>query len=67
MRWHLLQAVVAFAVLSANIYWDLTPNPMIAGGWAVMAAIAVTWIIAKGFEVREMGLAAVVRGLRKKT
>lgn len=43
------QLLIAFAVLSANIYWDWTPNGYLAGAWAFMAAYAATfgplWVI----------------------
>ena len=43
------QILIAFGVLSANIYWEWTPNGYLAGAWAFMAAYAATvgplWII----------------------
>jgi hypothetical protein len=42
MLWMMFQALVAFAVFSANIYFGLTTNGYIAGGWAFMAAYALT-------------------------
>ena len=48
---HILQMLVAFAVLSANVYYEWTPNGYLAGLLAVAAAWAVTvipfWIIDK--------------------
>lgn len=44
-KWIALQCLTAFAVVSANIYWEITPNPYLAGfaGWG--AAYGVTWLI----------------------
>jgi hypothetical protein len=67
MRWRLFQALIMMLVLFANIRWQLTDKPMIAGGWGLIAAISATWLVVKYQEAREIGLAAVIRGLRKKT
>jgi hypothetical protein len=43
--WMILQLLIAFAVLSANIYWQLTPNGFVASLGAFGAAYSVTWLI----------------------
>lgn len=40
--WLLFQGLVAFAVFSANIFFGWTTNGYIAGGWAFLAAYALT-------------------------
>lgn len=42
MLWIVFQALVAFAVLSANVYFEITPNGYLASAWAFMAAYALT-------------------------
>ena len=42
MFWVLFQALVAFCILSANIYFGFTSNGYIASAWAFMGAYAVT-------------------------
>lgn len=42
-----MQLVVAGLVLSANVYWELTPNPYVAAGMAIGACLAVTACIVK--------------------
>lgn len=59
MGWRILQAAVALAVLFANIYWQWTPNGVLAGLWAGMAAIAVTWTVGKAVDIRRFGWAAL--------
>lgn len=43
--WLLFQLLVMFAVLSANIYWELTPNGYLASGIALGVAFGLTWLI----------------------
>lgn len=43
--WLVLQLLIAFAVLSANIYWQLTPNGVVAALGAFGAAYLVTYCI----------------------
>lgn len=38
----MFQGLVAFAILAANIHFELTKNAYIAGAWAFMAAYALT-------------------------
>lgn len=66
MKWHLLQALVAFCVLSANEYYGVTEYRGVVAGWAVMAAIAVTWLIQQGIDARRFGLSTVIRGWKRK-
>ena len=51
MRWHILQAVVAGLVLSANIHWQLTPNLVVAaisaGAAAWLVTEAVNWLLVR--------------------
>ena len=43
--WLTIQLLVAFAVLSANIYWQITPNGVVAALGAFGAAYSVTWLL----------------------
>jgi hypothetical protein len=45
--WLLLQSAVMIAVLCANIYWQLTPNGVLAG----LLAIGAAWIVTKAVSV----------------
>lgn len=60
MGWRLLQALVAGLVLSANVYWQWTPNGYLAAAWAGMAAVAVSWLIGKLLDWRKYGLSVVL-------
>jgi hypothetical protein len=42
--WLILQVLIAFAVLSANIYWQITPNGLVAALGAFGLAYSVTWL-----------------------
>lgn len=43
--WLIFQGLVAFAVLSANIYWQITPNGVVAGAAALAAAYLATLLV----------------------
>lgn len=43
--WMVLQLLVAFAAISANIYWQFTPNPVVAGLMGFGAAWLVTYCV----------------------
>lgn len=45
MGWKLLQAAIVFAVVCANIYWELTPNGFLAVAIGVGVAIGVTALL----------------------
>jgi hypothetical protein len=40
--WLLLQSAVIFAVMASNIHWQWTPNPYVAGLYAIGAAVGTT-------------------------
>ena len=40
--WKLLQALIVFGVLCANIYWAWTPNGLLAGILGLLAAYILT-------------------------
>ena len=42
MLWRVGQILIVLAVLWGNIYFELTDNPLIACGWAFMAAYGIT-------------------------
>ena len=42
-----LQAAIVLAVLWANIYWELTPNPMLATGLGILIALFVAAGVSK--------------------
>ena len=42
MLWRIYQALIAFAVATANIVYGWTDNNYIVAGWCLMAAYAVT-------------------------
>ncbi|HXP66426.1 MAG TPA: hypothetical protein VN815_13195 [Steroidobacteraceae bacterium] len=42
--WFLIQGLIVFAVGTSNLYWHWTPNPYVAGGLGVAAAMLVTLI-----------------------
>lgn len=66
MRWRFFQAVVAMAVLFANIRFEITDNGYLASVWAGLAAIAATWIVDKALDLRRYGWKAVLPGIGKK-
>lgn len=49
--WHLLQGIVFLAVFLSNIRWQWTPNGLLAGGIAVGAAFAVTWVASTAYDL----------------
>jgi hypothetical protein len=51
--WLIIQLLVAFAVLSANIYWQLTPNGVVAALGAFGAAYSVTWLLSRLLDYRK--------------
>lgn len=59
MGWRILQALVAFLVLSANIHWQLIKYPMIACIVAGLAAMFVTWLIIGIIDLRRYGWRSV--------
>ncbi len=50
--WLLFQGVVVFAVVSANIHWQITPNPILPAAWGMMLAYALTWLLIRAVELR---------------
>lgn len=42
MLWMMFQALVAFSIISANIYFGFTQNGYIAAAWGVCGAYALT-------------------------
>jgi hypothetical protein len=50
--WAALQSVIFLAVVSANIYWELTPNPLVAVMVGAALAYGVTRIIVHRLEGR---------------
>lgn len=51
MSWRIFQALIVGAVLSANVYWQWTPNGYLAAIWAGMAALALTWLLSKAIDL----------------
>jgi hypothetical protein len=53
MWWFILQMLVVFAVMAANIHWQIFPNDAngayVATGCGLVAAMFVTWVL---FNVR---------------
>jgi hypothetical protein len=47
MLWRIFQALIMFAVLSANHYYGWTPNGVVSGVWAILAAFVVTVAIVR--------------------
>jgi hypothetical protein len=50
--WLILQVLIAFAVLSANIYWQITPNGLVAALGAFGLAYSVTWLLSRLLDYR---------------
>jgi hypothetical protein len=65
MGWRILQALVAFMVLSANVHWQLIDNPLVAAVNAGCAAIAVSWLVGKAIDLRRYGWRATVLSREK--
>ena len=42
---YVLQSAIIFAVMASNIHWQWTPNPYVAGLYAVGAAVGTTAIV----------------------
>ncbi len=42
MGWKLLQLAVFTAVVGSNIHYEWTPNPLVSGAAAALAALAAT-------------------------
>jgi hypothetical protein len=40
--WLFLQSLVIFAVVASNIRWHWTPNPYLASGLGILAALLLT-------------------------
>lgn len=45
MWWQLFQLVVVGLVMSANVYWQLTPNAYVAGITGAGVAYCLTWLL----------------------
>lgn len=48
--WHIFQMLVVFGVVSANIYWKITPNPYLAAIIGGVVAYGLTWLIGRAWE-----------------
>ena len=49
--WKLLQALIVFGVLCANIYWEWTPNGLLAGILGILAAYILTILPLQIFDL----------------
>jgi hypothetical protein len=67
MRWRFFQAMVAMAVLFANIRFGITDNGYLASVWAGLAAVAATWLVGKALDLRRYGWKAVLSGVGEKS
>lgn len=51
--WLAFQLLIAFAVLSANIYWQITPNGVVAALGAFGIAYGATWLLSRLLDYRK--------------
>ena len=42
LMWHILQAIIIFAVVASNLYWEWTPNGHLAALIGIGLSFAVT-------------------------
>ena len=42
---YVLQSAIIFAVMAFNIHWQWTPNPYVAGLYAIGAAVGTTALV----------------------
>ena len=49
--WLIFQGLIVFAVVSANIHWQITPNPVLPAAWGFMLAYGLTWLLIRAGEL----------------
>lgn len=54
MLWRLLQITTAAAVISINIYFEITDNPVIVTATAGFAAMGATWLVSKLLDLSRL-------------
>ena len=51
LMWRVFQTVIVVAVMCANVYYKLTPNPYAAGFIGLMIALGFTWLLSKSIDL----------------
>lgn len=59
MLWYFLQASIVFAVMAANIHWQITENPYLSAGAGFLAAYGTTGLINRMID---RGIGALAAG-----